>query len=418
MLFWIITSALALTVAATLALVLLRVRTGAEPAAAYDLRVYRDQLGDVDRDLARGVIAEADAERIRTEISRRILAADTQVQLQRSGRKQSRRMSVLAAVALGITVIAGSLALYRVLGAPGYGDLALSYRIEMASTAHDNRPGQAEAEADLPPLTPLEPLSEDYLALVEKLRATVAERPNDLQGHMLLARQESVVGNLQAAYTAQARVLELKGDAVEAADYIDYANMLILAAGGYVSPEAETALRDGLDLDPKNGVGRYYWGLMLEQNARPDLAFRVWQGLLMQGPADAPWMAPIRSQIQDLAMRAGVDFDMPPEAMPQPSPDTAPGLRGPSAGDVAAAGDMDAGDRGEMIRGMVEGLSERLATEGGTPGEWAQLIGALGVLGETDRARAIYAEAETVFAGNAEALDTVAASARRAGIIE
>jgi len=42
----------------------------------------------------------------------------------------------------------------------------------------------------------------------------------------------------------------------------------------------------------------------------------------------------------------------------------------------------------------------------------------LGVLGETDRARAIYAEAETVFAGNSEALETVAASARRAGIIE
>ena len=54
MTFWIIVSLLALAVAALLVLALLGGRTGAEPAAAYDLRVYRDQLKDVERDLARG----------------------------------------------------------------------------------------------------------------------------------------------------------------------------------------------------------------------------------------------------------------------------------------------------------------------------------------------------------------------------
>ena len=61
--FWIAAAGIGLAVTALLLLALLRGRAGGEPAAAYDLRVYRDQLREVDRDLARGVIAPADAER-------------------------------------------------------------------------------------------------------------------------------------------------------------------------------------------------------------------------------------------------------------------------------------------------------------------------------------------------------------------
>ena len=60
-----------------------------------------------------------------------------------------------------------------------------------------------------------------------------------------------------------------------------------------------------------------------------------------------------------------------------------------------------------MIRGMVEGLAERLATEGGAPEEWARLISALGVLGETNRAGAILTEAREVFAGSDAALQMI-----------
>ena len=56
MLFWIIALALSLMCAAILARAILRGRPGDAPPAAYDLKVYRDQLKEVDRDLARGVI--------------------------------------------------------------------------------------------------------------------------------------------------------------------------------------------------------------------------------------------------------------------------------------------------------------------------------------------------------------------------
>lgn len=76
---------------------------------------------------------------------------------------------------------------------------------------------------------------------------------------------------------------------------------------------------------------------------------------------------------------------------------------------------MEAGDRQAMIEGMVEQLNDRLAREGGSAEEWARLIASLGVLGQTERARAIYGEAQGRFAGRAEDLAALKAAAEQAG---
>ena len=157
MTFWITTTLMALAVAGLLSLALLRGRGAkeAEAPAAYDLKVYRDQLKEVDRDLERGVIAPEDAERTRTEISRRILAADAQAAASAkiSGTASS-RASQSAAILLVLAIGGGSLGLYWVLGAPGYGDLGLKQRIELAENLRLNRPLQAVAERDTPRAPP------------------------------------------------------------------------------------------------------------------------------------------------------------------------------------------------------------------------------------------------------------------------
>lgn len=413
MVFWIITGALAVVSVALMALTIIRGRVDGEPPAAYDLRVYRDQLKEVDRDLARGVIAPEDAERLRAEISRRVLTADAQVRAAEiEGKPANGPARILAGVlALGVGV--GGFALYQRLGAPGYGDLPRQDRIAMAKQAYETRPAQAEVEAQMPPRADIAQPAPDFATLMEKLREAVAGRPDDVQGHVLLARNEAVLGNFTAAYGAQERVLTLLGEAATAQDYVDYADMMILAAGGYVSPEAERALRGALARDERNGAARYYMGLMLAQTGRPDRAFAVWNALLNEGPQDAVWIAPIREQIEEMAFRAGVKFTMPAqEGLPQD------GLRGPTQADIAAAGDMTDADRQAMIRNMVEGLNTRLAEEGGTPAEWSRLIGAYGILGEVDKARAIWAEAQVKFATQPDALDEIRGGARRAGVAE
>lgn len=402
--FWITAIGLTLIIGTFLLLALFRGRTGAVSPAAFDLQVYRDQLAEVDRDLARGVLSEADADRVRTEVSRRILAADAQVQAEKSGTQRRDPWPIVTAAILIATLLGGSAALYLSIGNPGYPDLALQDRIEAARQSLEERPSQAAFEAQLPPAQPAE-ADPDFLKLVQELRAAVAERPDDLRGHELLARNEATLLNFNAAYRAQAQVILLKQDTATSFDYTQLADLMIRAAQGYVSPEADAALRDALARDPNNGFARYYTGLMLSQNGRPDATFRIWRDLLETGPEAAPWIAPIRARIDDLAWFAGVDY-------------TAPAPSGPTAEDIDAAEELSAEDRSAMINAMVAGLADRLANEGGTPQEWAQLISAYGVLGEIEKADLVWTEAQSVFAATPEALAPITAAARAAGITE
>lgn len=409
MTFWIIITVLALAVSGLMGLALLRGRVGDEPPAAFDLRVYRAQLKEVDRDLARGVVSAEDGERTKAEISRRILAADAQLREGGETGGQPALAGKALAVICALFLVGGALWLYNDMGAPGYPDQGLEARLTLADEARKNRPSQAEVEGRLPPSPAMGDVSPEYQELMTKLRAAVAERPDELQGQQLLARNEAALGNFVAAHQAQAKVVELKGDQVRAGDLTDLADMMILSAGGFVSPEAESVLMRALELDPRNAVARYYMGLMFAQVGRPDATFRTWSRLLTEGPDDAPWITPIRGQIMEVARLAGVQYELPPVGDAVAAP-------GPDADQVRAAQEMSEEDRQEMIRGMVAGLAERLATDGGTPEEWARLISAYGVLGEMAQAQAIYQEALTVFAEVPEALQLIEAGAENAGL--
>lgn len=401
MLFWLGPSLLAILVA----LVLLRAlasRDGTQMSAAEsDMVVYRDQLKEVERDLARGVLTETEAETVRTEVSRRLLEADKRSD-SAQGSPEGRTWPAAAAVVA--LVMAGSFLLYARLGAPGVGDLPMKQRIANLDDQALNRIGQVEAEVAARPFLPEAPEPDQaFLELMERLRAALLDRHDDLQGLTLLAQNEARLGNYTAAREAQERLVAAMNGAVPYEERIALLELMVFAAGGYVSPEAETLLRDMLAQNPQDEPSLYYAGLLQAQLGRPDRAFPIWRRLLETSPPDAPWIPVIRSSISDLAAAAGVDY-VPTES------------RGPSEDDIAAAGEMTPEERQEMIRGMVDGLSDRLASDGGPPEDWARLITALGVLGETARARAIADEAEQVFAGAPEALAQIEAARVRAGL--
>lgn len=407
MVFWITAAALAIFVAVILAMTLLRAKRDDEHPAAYDLRVYRDQLTEVDRDLARGVLSEADAERIRAEVGRRVLAADAQLQKAQAGADQPRGATYALIGIIAVALVGGTLAIYPQLGAPGMRDLPRATRIEASEELRTTRATQADFVAQLPAAPTGPAPSAEFADLMAKLRETVAQRPDDLQGQMLLARNEAALGNYTAAWQAQEKVIALKGDTVTADDYVLQADLMITAAQGYVSPEAETALRTALEKQPGNPIARYYLGHLARQVDRPDMAFRLWDALLKEGPETAPWVPAIRSQIEEIAWLAGIKNYTPPAALP-----------GPSAEDMQNAAEMTPEERQDMIRGMVERLNDKLANEGGTPQEWARLIGALGVLGQTDRAQAIWDEAQRIFADKPQMLAIVRGGAVQAGLLQ
>jgi cytochrome c-type biogenesis protein CcmH len=410
MVFWIIVAALAIGVGAILGLTLLRGRVGEAPPAAYDLDVYRDQLREIERDRKRGVLEAEDAERLRAEVSRKILAADAQLQAGGDSGGQPRLLGMAMAGVVVAVITGGGVLLYSQIGAPGYGDLPMATRIANSEAARDARLDQKSAEERFAPEPTGLPdgTSDEYMTLVERLRETVAERPNDQQGLRFLVRSEAALGNMEAARKAQAQLIEVKGDEATADDYATLAELMINATSGYVSRDAEAALREALDRNPRAPTARFYLGLYMTQIDRPDAAFRLWRDLLEESTPDAPWVPPIRAGIEELAARAGERYELPP-------PEGAPG---PTAGDIEAAQDMDPEARQQMIRGMVAELANRLAQEGGTAEEWARLINAYGVLGETDRARRIWTEAQAVFADFPRRLATVRAAAENAGVAE
>ncbi len=412
LIFWIIAFTMALLVAALLTLSIVRGRSSdgeVDLAAGYDLQVYREQLLEVERDLARGVIAKPDAERVRVEVSRRILAADARVRAATPVVQSTGAVGTMAA-GLAVLVVAGSGVMYFMLGAPGYGDLGLKQRIETARLTHETRPSQEQVEAQVSPAPPLE-MDPQYKALIDQLREKVAGQPDDLEGQVLLAHHEAQSGNLEAARVAQAQVIALMGDLAGAEEYAQLGELLIIAANGYVSPQAEQILRTALEKDPTHGPARYYWGLMLAQTGRPDLAFRIWDGTIRQSPAGSPWLSPILDGIVEMAWLAGVpDYEVPTPR------GAAPALAGPSSEDINAAAGMSAEARQEMIQSMVARLSDRLATEGGSPDEWVRLIGALGILGQKDRAQVIYNEAKVSFAEDETALAMLGEAAGQAGL--
>jgi cytochrome c-type biogenesis protein CcmH len=399
--FWLIITVLALAVALTVVLPLWRGSDGsADPAQA--MAIYRDQLAEVERDLARGVLDEAEAARTRTEVARRILSADKARTLTQADAPI--RLSQGLAAGLAFALITGAGALYFALGAPGYPDVPLAQRHANADAIRAGRIGQAEAETMMPTLPPAD-LPADYVAMVDQLRTTVQARPDDLEGWTLLSLHEAQSGNFAAAALAQARVITLKGAAVSNADVVALLDRMVAATNGYVSPEAEAAARAVLERDPANAGALYYIGLLYAQTDRPDIAFGLWRQVV-----EAPGAAGIHyelafAQIADAAFAAGVDY-APPAAT------------GPTAAEVAAATEMTPEDQTAMIEGMVAGLAERLGADGGPPSDWARLIASYGVLGQLDAARAIWAEAQVVFADDPAALDILSVAATSAGVAE
>lgn len=406
--FWILAAALTAITALAILSPLRRGRGGAAPAAAYDLRVYRDQLAEVERDLDRGVIGPDDAQRLRAEIGRKVLDADRRAALSAPATRGGR--ALWPAVALA-AMLAGAVALYLREGVPGAPDMPLAERFAAADAAYRDRPTQAEAEAAAPvrPAPDLSQADPEYLAMIDQLRDAVGRNPDDQQGLALLASNEMRLGNLAAARAAQQRLVDLRGDQADAVQLMQLATLMVDAAGGVVTPEAEAVLRRALTLDPTQPQARYLQGVLLIQNGRPDRAFPLWRGLLDEGPEGAPWIAPIRAAIQDLAWLAGDDEYRAPAP---PATD----LPGPDADALAAAEDLSPEDRARMIQDMVDRLQQRLATEGGSPEEWARLIAALAMLDQRDQATAILTEARQRFGSAPDALAPIERAATEAGL--
>ena len=138
--FWILSGPMVLAVLAALLWPLTRRREEAGPRAAFDLKVYKDQLKEVDRDRDRELLTDDQAAAARTEIERRMLkAVENREEAAVAGRGGS---TVARGVAMGGVVLAVALAIafYFEAGSPYLPDQPLASRGLSAKSTLPRRP--------------------------------------------------------------------------------------------------------------------------------------------------------------------------------------------------------------------------------------------------------------------------------------
>jgi cytochrome c-type biogenesis protein CcmH len=367
-------AALLLAVLAAVSLPLL-FGAGAPPERGqYDRAVYRDQLREVDRDVARGVLSSTEAGAARLEIQRRLLAVAPAAG--RAALRSARSPRLAAAAALFIAGGAGGL--YWWLGAPALPDVP--YGSQQAAQAKTEPSGGADA-AQAP--------HTDVKAAAERLEEKLRAEPANAEGWVLYARTESTLGNWQRAMDAYQHAIDLgqKGALV----YAGYGEMLVMAAGGIVAPAAHDAFVTALAAEPKNDVARYYLALADAQAGEVRKAISAWLALAADLPEDSQMREEIARRVADAARSGGFEAPPLPKGLPEEPPAPAEAAQpGPTQDQMAAAAQMPPAERDKMIRDMIEQLAAKLKTEPNDLDGWLRLGNAYAVQGETDKAMDAY----------------------------
>ena len=377
MVFWII--AAVLTLGASLA-VLLPLSGGGRAALAsapHDLEVYRDQLAELDRDLARGLIQPSEAEQARAEIGRRILrlegegAAGTGAAASASGALRL----VSAAAVLAVPLV--SWGLYSQIGSPDLPSQPLAARLTK---------NPADSSVD---------------ELIARAESHLAANPSDGRGWDVLAPVYLRMGRYSDAVAAYRNAIRLEG--ATAPRHAGLGEALASTAGGVVSAEAQAAFEAALKLDPQNAKAGFYLAVALAQEGRGDEAKAAWRSMLTTLPLESPWRNAVAQALADSG-----------DGAPAAASGAAGG--GPSDEEMAAAASMSPQERAAMIETMVASLDEKLRQNPRDEEGWMRLIRSYAVLGKADQARDALSRSEAAFGANSAEAKKIAAFAASLGL--
>jgi cytochrome c-type biogenesis protein CcmH len=376
MAFWIAALAISAAVVLYIARPLAVARRATPSRAAHDAQVFRDQLAEIDKDRERGVLTGEEAESAKIEVSRRLLAAAAESEASPDHAPAPKLASYAMAAALVAALPLAGWTLYEQIGAPGLPDLPFADRMDgrrLPQTVAELRIG---AEPPPPP-----PGSEQVVEVIADIEARLEANGPDRQGLFLLGQAYSQIGRFGDAWRAYDRLLDLTDRDAPAAVFIAQAEAMILAAQGYVSPEAEETLSEALRRSPSDPIARYYMGAAFAQTSRPESALETWIGLLEDSPPDAPWRQPILAQIDDLIQRTG----LPRPEIPAPRMPTAE-------------------EQEQTTLALIARLESRLQTDGADPIGWAELVRSWRTLDRDAEAAAAEEQARAALADDAEAL--------------
>jgi cytochrome c-type biogenesis protein CcmH len=349
-----------MTGAAVLAVLWPLSRVPARPAEErVESQFYRDQIAEIERDAARGLISPAEAEAAKTEAARRLLRATpgSGALADAMGEPALRRRRAVSAIALSVVPLL-ALALYGAYGSPQLPAQPLSARLEARQQQLD------------------------FATAIARVEGHLAANPDDGRGWEVLAPVYLRAGRFEEAAKAYGAAIRLLGES--APRLAAYGEALVSAKDGVVSEEARGAFEKALGLEPATVKASFYLAQAAEQDGDREKARGHYAAIVTRSPPDAPWLPLIRERLAKL-----------------------PGGEG-----AAAVASLPAPDREAAIRGMVEGLAARLDANGGSAEEWSRLVRSYAVLGEREKARSTLDKARQAVAASTASRDALDAVAR------
>lgn len=376
MLFWIVSALLTVAVAVALLYPLLKGTAPTPIDDAGEAAVYRDQLKELERDKAQGLISAEDASYARAEIGRRLLAVSGKSEIPGEiGRTNGLNRFAQAFVILCLPAV--GLGLYLKTGNPDMPAAPLAARLE-------NPDGNIEL-------------------LVAKVERHLAANPNDGSGWDVLAPIYFKMQRLGDAELAYRNAIRLLGTSPARMNGIG--EVLVAGNDGIVTDDARSAFAEALRLDPRDPRAQFYLALALEQAGKKAEALIAFQAIAKASPADAPWLPLVQEHI---ASNGGAPLAGLPTAPKAPG--------NPSESDVEAAAGMSAGDRNTMIRGMVDSLDAKLKEDPNNFEGWMRLVRSYAMLSEKDKALAALKTALQAFPAEKDEGKQLIAMGRELGL--
>ncbi len=344
-----------------------------------DVAFYRAQTAEIDRDTARGVIGPVEAETARNEAARRLMAASQRA----TPEVQAGSPIATRAVALGALVFVPVLALglYAHVGTPSMPDAPL------------------EARLDAPPSTM------DMPTAIAKIERHLTKEPDDGRGWAVIAPIYVRLGRYDDAVRAFANEIRTLGPSSER--YAGLGEAQVYAANGMIDADAKKAFEQAATLDGKSPRAAYYLGLAAEQDGDKPKARAIWSKLVAESPPDAPWLPTVRVRLGEV----GGDTANP--AVAAAAPETPEAGRAKMAAAVAA---MPGDQQQAMIHRMVDGLADRLKSNGADIEGWLRLMRAYEVLNEQDKAKLALGDARRNFAADPSATKRIDDLAHELGL--
>jgi len=359
-----------MTVAAIFAVLWPLARPARRFRSGSDVEVYRDQLDEIERDRAAGLIADKEAAAAQVEVSRRLIAAadaQTPAGVPATSAAWRRRMVAIAAL---VALPFGVGGFYLALGSPTLPDQPLALRLAAARG------------------------TQSVDGLIAQVETHLERNPDDGRGWEVIAPIYARLGRFEDAVKARRNALRLNGETAEREAALGEA--MVFAANGVVTTEAKATFEKAVALDAGEVQARYFLGLAAEQDGNRVQAAATWRALIDSAPPDARWLDFVR---RALARVEGGTMPGGPSGGRSGSPSAGPSS-GPSEEQVAASADLSPDQRNVMIRGMVERLSERLHRDGSDVEGWLRLVRSYMVLGDPDKARAAVVDARRALAGD------------------